>query len=118
VLETLVVVVSVSLLGGLAWMVASLTPLVLLWCVATTMGLGVLLGVPGGLGYHIVLRRELIRVSALTPGWIWRPVSFHAVLDERGMGRVRPWFLAGAYGFLLIMAGGALLLVTVLTHFR
>jgi hypothetical protein len=118
VLEALVVVVSVSLLGGLAWLVATLTPMVLLWCAGITMALGLLLGAPGGLGYHVVLRRELLRLSLLTPGWIWRPTSFHGSLDDLGMVRVRPWFLAGAFGFLLIMMGGALLLVTVLTHFR
>jgi hypothetical protein len=118
VLETLVVVVGVAVLGGLALMVASLTPLVLLWCAGGVIGLGMLLGLPGGLMYHVVLRRELLRLSALTPGWIWRPTSFHGALDEPGLARVQPWFFMGGSGFLLIVSGGALLIVTVVTHFR
>lgn len=116
--ETLVVVGGVALLGGLAFMVASLSPLTLLWCAGAVMGLGMLLGVPGGIIYHVVLRRELVRQSALVAGWIWRPTSFHDALDDAGLMRVRPWFFLGGFGFLLIMLGGALLMVTVVTHFR
>jgi hypothetical protein len=116
--ETLVVVAGVALLGGLAFMVASLTPLTLLWCAGGVMALGIVLGVPGGIVYHVLLRRELMRLSALVAGWIWRPTAFHDALDEPGIARIRPWFLLGGFGFLLIMLGGALLVVTLLTHFR
>ena len=68
--------------------------------------------------YHVVLRRELLRLDALARGWLLRPTSFHGALDELGMSRMRPWFFAGGLGFLLIMLGGSLLLVTVVTHFR
>jgi hypothetical protein len=116
--ETLVVIAGVSLLGAIAWMVAALSPITLLWCAGGVIGFGFLLGVPGGVVYHLVLHRELKRLSALEPGWIWRPTSFHGALDEPGVARIRPWFLAGAFGFLLIMVGGALLVVTMVTHFR
>jgi hypothetical protein len=118
VLETLVVVVGVSLLGGLAWMVAVLTPLTLLWCSGIVIGLGIALGIPGGVVYHVLLRRELLRLTALAPGWIWRPTSFHGALDEPGIARIRPWFLVGGSGFGLIVLGTSLLVVTMVTHFR
>jgi hypothetical protein len=118
VIETLVVVGSVSLLGGLAWMVAALAPLTLLWCSGIVISLGVALGVPGGVVYHVLLRRELLRLAALAPGWIWRPTAFHGVLDERGIACIRPWFLMGGSGFGLIVLGTALLVVTLVTHFR
>ena len=112
------VVLGVSLLGALALMVASLTPMTLLWCAGAVMGLGIALGVPGGLIYHVLLRRELLRLEALVPGWIWRPTAFHRELDASGADRIRPWFFLGGIGFLLIVLGGALLMVTLVTHFR
>jgi hypothetical protein len=118
VLETLVVLAGVSLLGGLAFLVASLAPLTLLWCAGSVIAMGIALGLPGGFWYHVVLRRELLRLSALAPGWVWRPTSFHERLDEPGLMRIRPWFFLGGFGFLLIVTGGALLMVTVVTHFR
>lgn len=118
VLETLVVVGAVTLLGGLAWLVAALTPLTLLWCAGIVIGLGVAIGVPGGIVYHVLLRRELVRLAALVPGWIWRPTAFHGALDEAGIARIRPWFFLGGSGFLLIVSGTALLVVTMVTHFR
>lgn len=117
-IETLVVVCGVSLLGALTWMVAALPALTLLWCSGIVIGLGVAIGVPGGVMYHVLLRRELRRLSALAPGWIWRPTSFHGALDEPGIARIRPWFLLGGSGFGLIVSGTALLVVTLVTHFR
>jgi hypothetical protein len=118
VIESLVVLLGVSLLGGLAWLVAALAPLTLLWCSGIVIGLGIALGLPGGVVYHVLLRRELLRLAALGPGWIWRPTAFHGALDEPGLARVRPWFLVGGSGFGLIVLGTALLVVTMVTHFR
>ncbi len=77
------------------------------------MAAGTLFGLPSGLGYHVLLRRELLRAGALPAGWYWQPQRHHRSLDHAALRRLRPWFLVGAFGFVAIVAG-ALLAVTAL----
>jgi hypothetical protein len=118
VLETVAVVAGVALLGTLAFLVASLPPMSLLWSAATVIGIGCAVGIPTGVGYHVVLRRELMRVGPLPQGWLWSPTKHHDQLDPAGMSRVRPWLWSGGMSFLVIMLGLALMTLTVVTHFR
>jgi len=118
VLELLVVLVGVGVLGGAALLVATLPPLTLLYGAAGLSGLGCLLGFPFGALYHLVLRRELLRQGPLPRGWIWHPTRLHGQLAPEGLARVRPWFVLGALGFLLVMLGAGLATVTLATHFR
>lgn len=117
-LETVFVVAGVSVLGTLAFLVASLPPLTLLWSAAGVIGVGCAVGIPAGVAYHVVLRRELLRLGPLPQGWLWSPTKFHERLDVAGMGRVRPWLWSGGMSFLVIMVGLALLTLTLVTHFR
>jgi hypothetical protein len=118
VLESAVVLGGVTVLGTLAFLVASLAPLTLLWSAAVVIGVGCLVGFPAGLGYHLILRRELLRLGQLHKGWVWRPTQHHVYLDAPGITRVRPWLWSGGTGFLLIMLGVTLLILTLVTHFR
>jgi hypothetical protein len=118
VLETAVVLAGVVLLGTLAFLVASLAPLTLVWMSAAVVGVGCLIGLPTGIGYHVVLRRELLRLGPLPPGWLWSPTKHHEQLDSAGMNRVRPWLWSGGVSFLVIMLGLALMTLTMVTHFR
>jgi hypothetical protein len=95
-----------------------LPPLTLLWSSAAVIGLGCVVGFPAGLTYHLILRRELLRLGQLHKGWLWRPIQHHVYLDAPGMSRVRPWLWSGGMSFLLIMLGVALLTLTLMTHFR
>jgi hypothetical protein len=74
-----------------------------LGAVATLVGL--LGGGSAGIVYHLALRRTLSRLEQSTRGWLWSPVSRHALLDELGRRQVLPWFRAGAAGFFLCVAG-------------
>ena len=118
VLETVWVVAGVVLLGTLAFLVASLAPLTLVWLAAAVVGVGCLIGVPTGIAYHLVLRRELLRLGPLPPGWLWSPTKHHDRLDSAGIRRVRPWLWSGGASFLVIMLGLALMTLTLVTHFR
>ncbi|HEX6245067.1 MAG TPA: hypothetical protein VFZ61_29300 [Polyangiales bacterium] len=117
-LESIWVVAGVTVLGTLAFLVASLPPLTLMWSAAAVVGVGCLIGIPTGIAYHLVLRRELLRLGPLPAGWIWHPTQLHAQLDAKGIDRVRPWLWSGGASFLLIMLGLALLTLTLVTHFR
>lgn len=105
-------------LGAIALLVASLPPLTLLWCALGITGVGCAIGLPTGFMYHVVLRRELSRAGQLKPGWFWRPIQQHVHLEESALDQVRPWLVSGGVSFLLIMLGLALLIVTMVTHFR
>jgi hypothetical protein len=118
VLEAALVIGGVTVLGTLAFLVASLPPLTLMWGSVAVIGLGCVIGIPTGVAYHIVLHRELARIDRLTPGWVWRPIQQHVHLDEGALSRVRPWFWSGGISFLVICLGFSLLTLTLATHFR
>lgn len=115
--EFLLVLLGVLGLGGAALMVAVLPPLTLLWTAAALTALGSVLGVPGGIFYHWRLYRELRRLGPVPKGWLWHPTRHHDALDEHALTRMRPWFLLGALGFLVMMLGAGLATLTLVTHF-
>ncbi len=105
-------------LAGLAF-AALLLPLA--WIAGTAlalMALGTLLGVPGGFYYHVVLRRELLRVGRLPRGWFWQPQRHHRLLDHAALRRLRPWFFVGGFGFASIITGALLALTALALWFR
>ena len=79
---------------------------------ALTTVAGLAFGVTTGLWYHIALARALSAVSALTPRWWLRPVPLHERLDAAGRRNVMPWFYAGAVGFVVTVAGIALIVLS------
>lgn len=88
---------------------------VLLGVGAGIVALGLLVGVGAGFVYHAALFRVLSPSGTLPPGWWWRPTSLHAQLTSAQRRRVLPWFYAGAAGFLVTLAGCAVVLVAILT---
>jgi hypothetical protein len=75
---------------------------------------GLLIGIPTGLWYHVALYRALAGRIALRPGWWRRPVELHPLLTPQEFRRVRPWFVAGAVGFLLCCVGGVAAIIGLL----
>ena len=103
--ESLIVVTLV-----LGIVLAAVTPwvsLLLVGAVVTAVGLA--FGVATGFWYHVALARALSPMNALTPRWWLRPVPLHERLDAAGRQRVLPWFYAGAVGFVVTVAGMALI---------
>ena len=82
------------------------------------MAVGFVLGVPTGLYYHLLLRRELRARGPLPKGWYWRPQEHQRALDARAVRRLRPWFIAGGLGFLLIMTGFSLAVTSLVLWVR
>lgn len=104
-LELLIVLGGLGVLSGLALLLIFVQPLALALGSLAVMVLGLAFGLPAGIYYHMVLRREILRQGALPRGWYWHPLSLHAELEPAAWARVRPWFLLGALGFLLIVTG-------------
>jgi len=82
--------VETVLLGGL-WLVAG----------------GLAFGVPTGLGYHVALRRSLLRIGALPARWWLQPTSLHGLIPDADRRHVLGWCYAGAAGFFVTIAGCA-----------
>lgn len=72
---------------------------------------GFLLGVPAGIYYHYVLYRCLAARGEVPSDFIWHPTRFHAQLRSDELRRIRPWFLAGALCFGMIMLGSTIILL-------
>ncbi len=79
--------------------------LVALWLI----GVGLMVGVPTGVLYHIGLARALGRRGLLPRGWYWRPIELNALLEPPERSRVLTWCYLGATGFVVIAAGAVCL---------
>lgn len=102
-------------LSGVALLVIYVPPLVLAWVSIVLTVTGFVVGVPAGAYYHVVLRRELLKLGPLPRRWYMRPHSLHGLLEASAIGRVFPWFAVGGAGFMLILVGFALALVVLIT---
>jgi hypothetical protein len=115
----LVVALAPVLLLALLAIAASYVPLSwIAWTSLCLVGFGSMFGLPCGVWYHVVLRRELLRKGPLPRGWVWRPTHHHERLDDAGRARVRLWFGLGAAGFMLIVTGALLGVLALALWFR
>lgn len=88
----------VGLMAQLSWDV-------LLYCGEITAALGLLLGVPPAVVYHVRLWQELTLAEVPTRGMIWNPIRFHDRVPWHRQNRYLPWFYAGGAGFVIVVLG-------------
>ena len=104
--EFLLVVVSIVGVAVIGFITKMITPEIMiefgLWILAG----GLLIGLPSGVWYHVTLYRALNRRMKLPAGWWRAPVTLHAKLTPSEFQPIRPWFVAGAAGFVLCCVGG------------
>jgi hypothetical protein len=114
--ETLLVLLAIAVLSGLSLLAITVPPVVLAWLCLGLIFAGFLLGVPSGLYYHVLLRRELVRQGDLPKGWYWRPFVHHERLEDDALSRLRPWWTLGGVGFVLIVLALAISVVALVTQ--
>jgi hypothetical protein len=68
--------------------------------------LGLLLGLPTGFWYHVVLYRFVSAKMALPRSWWLSPSMLHIHLTGAERRRIKPWYLVGGVGFALSVLGG------------
>lgn len=110
-IELLLVVgglVAVGLIGLVSLVV---TPQIMIVVGLWVLAAGLILGIPTGLWYHIALYRQLAPRMPLPTRWWRKPVELHQQLTPEEFGRVMPWFVAGAVGFVLCCVGGVAAIV-------
>jgi hypothetical protein len=103
--EALLVVALLVILiaGGVLAPLLSWTAVLQLGVVGTALGL--LLGVPTSLVYHVKLARVLAARGELPPRWWLSPTRLHSKLRGDERRSVLRWFFAGGAGFVLTLAG-------------
>ena len=111
VIEVLGVVGFVLLLMLVGTLVVAVSVETLVIAAASCIALGLLLGVPAGVGYHVALYLCLAQRGPVDWRFVWRPHSYHTLLAPAELRRVLPWFVAGALGFGLIVLGSLILVL-------
>ena len=105
-IEILLVIAALLAVGLVGLAALILTPQLMTEFGLWTLLVGLLLGLPTGLWYHVVLYRLLACRAVLPERWWMDPVGLHARLRAPDFARIRPWFLLGGIGFLLSLVGG------------
>jgi hypothetical protein len=85
---------------------AIITPRLLAALGLATLMLGLLLGIPTGFWYHVVLYRLVSAKVSLPGAWWLAPARLHVHLNGAEQRRIRPWYRVGGVGFVLAVAGG------------
>jgi hypothetical protein len=110
-LELLLVFGSLVAVAVIGLITVVITPQIMtevgLWMLAG----GLLVGIPTGVWYHVVLYRQLAGRTTLPSRWWRSPVELHPLLTPQEFKLVRPWFVAGAIGFVLCVVGGVAAIV-------
>lgn len=105
-LEVLLVLASLVVIGLTGLLAVVVTPPRMVELRLWALALGLLIGIPMGWWYHVVLYRTLSSRMALPSRWWQKPVDLHPLLRPDEYSRVRPWFVARALGFALCLTGG------------
>ncbi len=106
--EILIVLGVMAALAAVVWVPWAL----LIQSGVALVAIGLCIGVPTGLAYHVKLRSCLLESAALPARWWLEPVRLHQRLDAEALRRVLPWFYAGGLGFLITALGLALALLS------
>src|SRR6266545_521909 len=99
----LIAVVAAGLIGFVATIV---TPSLVTAIGLATLVLGLVLGVPTGFWYHVILYRSLSARSRVPAKWWLVPSALHPQLTDAERRRIRPWYRLGGVGFVLSVVGG------------
>jgi len=108
--EALIALTLLVAFGALAALLA-ISPATLAVMGFWTTAAGLAFGVPAGAVYHLALRNALLRAQRLPARWWLNPTSLHDALPDTVRTRVLGWCYAGAAGFLVTIAGCALVAI-------
>jgi hypothetical protein len=115
VLEALIAVAILLFFLGVAFLSSFLSWEALITIGASLTALGLVIGLPGGLLYHVKLRKELLTLGALPPRWWLHPTNHHGSLKPEQRRRVQSAFFVGGLGFGVTILGA---LVTFLSALK
>jgi len=111
----LLVVAAVGLVGLLA---TALSPSFIVTLGLATLAAGLLLGVPTGFWYHVLIYRLAAAQGPVPARWWLRPSALHAGLTEAELRPIMRWYRIGGAGFVLSVAGGLVAIAGFLLAWR
>ncbi|MCP4674868.1 MAG: hypothetical protein GY854_05035 [Deltaproteobacteria bacterium] len=109
-LLVIVLVVVFAALGAVALVSWRTLFYVSIWLVV----IGIVVGVPTGFIYHVLLYRKLKPRDEIPRGWVWGPIRLNAKLTPRERLLVLPWCYVGAMGFFVIIVGFVLIVASMI----
>jgi len=115
-LEIALVLVAVFAVGLVGYLSAVLTSSFVTIIGLGTLFLGLLVGVPTGFWYHVILYRFVSTKIPLPDAWWLTPSSLHRHLTDAEEHRIRPWYRIGGVGFVLSVAGGLVAIIGLLAQ--
>ena len=80
----------------------------LVWAGVACIAIGLVLGLPLAVVYHLKLWRTLQPRGALDPRWIWNPTAQHKYLRPDERWRVLSWFYAAVAAWSVSVLGCAM----------
>jgi hypothetical protein len=104
-LELGLVLALLALLALAGFLLPLLSWLALIELGAVAIALGLALGVPTGLVYHVKLARLLSARAELPPRWWLAPTRLHERLRGAERRAVLSWFYLGGAGFVITLGG-------------
>lgn len=110
-IEMLLIAGVLAVIGGVTALFALVPWYLLFGAGVGLIGLGLLIGVPTGFWFHVLLRRVMRERGLQVPRWWLRPMSVYEQLSLGDRRRVSAWLYAGGAGFVLAMCGCAMFAV-------
>ncbi|MDP2702640.1 MAG: hypothetical protein Q8P98_11280 [Candidatus Rokubacteria bacterium] len=105
-LEITLVLTAVAAVGLVALLATVLTPGFMIVIALGTLLLGLVVGVPTGFWYHVVLYRIVSAKIRLPRRWWVSPSNLHIHLSNAEQRRIKVWYRLGGIGFVLSVVGG------------
>jgi hypothetical protein len=105
-LEIAVMLIAVAVAGLIVSLAAIVTAGLTALLGLGLLALGLVVGVPTGFWYHVVLYRLASPKVPLPRRWWLSPGRLHRHLTAAEQRRIEPWFRIGGVGFVLCVAGG------------
>ena len=105
-LETTLVLGAVAAVGLVVLLATVFTAPVMIMLALGALLLGLVVGVPTGFWYHVVLYRIVSARIAVPRTWWLSPSALHVHLTDAEQRRIRPWYRLGGIGFVLSVVGG------------
>jgi hypothetical protein len=105
-LEATLVLGAVLSVGLVVLLATMLTAPVMIMLAVGALLLGLVVGVPTGFWYHVVLYRIVSAKIAVPRKWWLSPSDLHVHLTDAEQRWIRLWYRLGGIGFVLSVVGG------------
>jgi hypothetical protein len=105
-LEATLVLTAVAAVGLVVLLATVVTAPVMIVLALGALLLGLVVGVPTGFWYHVLLYRIVSARIAVPRRWWLSPPALHVHLTGAEQRRIRLWYRLGGIGFVLSVIGG------------